>query len=194
MPVLRGEAAQVFQQISPADPGDVMATYVAALMGPVEDVTEWAADRDGRTGWAMVLDIDTCPDFLLSWLGRFRGVRIAPGTSPVEARRLIRESHGFQRGTRTGLISDVQQTLTGTKTVRVIERPSAQPHTTEVITRPTETPDTAATLAAARDRRRKPLGILITLTVTDMPLIDEGTRTIDAATSTIDTATLADVT
>lgn len=193
MPVLRAEAAQVFQQISPSDSGTVMASYCAALMGPVEDVADWAKDQGGRTGWGLVLDIDTCPDFLLSYLGRFRGVVIAPGTTPDEARRLIRESHGFQRGTRTGLISDVQQTLTGSKTVRVIER-SAGPHTCTIVTRPAETPDSAATLAAAKDRRRKPLGILIDLEVTDLPLIDEGTRTIDAATGVIDTATLANVT
>lgn len=79
----------------------------------------------------------------------------------------------------------------GTKRVRVVER-NTTAWTMLIITSPRETPNPAYTEIAAN--LAKPGGIVLTFQLSDLPAIDEGTRTIDAATGTIDAATLAEVT
>ena len=111
--------------------------------------------RHRRTSWrATVMQLETCPDQLLPRLASFTGVQLKPGADADEARRAIEETEGFQRGTRAGLLSDVQQTLTGTKTVTILERFGGNAWTTVVRTRVSETPDTAAT--CRRSRRLPP--------------------------------------
>lgn len=153
----------------------------------------------GRVPYSPLLDVATCPVFALPFLAQFAGVALRPvsvgeslDTWAVYARDAILRRAGRNRGRPDAIVSAIQQTLTGTKTVRFVERVGGDAYALTIITRPSETPDSAATLAAALTQ--KPAGIVLTMVQSDLPLILEGTRTINAATGTIDAATLAAVT
>lgn len=79
----------------------------------------------------------------------------------------------------------------GTKRVRYVERNSSA-WTILFITSPAETPNPALTELVGK--LVKPGGMIVTFQLSDLPAIDEGTKTIDASTGTIDTAKLSDVT
>jgi hypothetical protein len=88
--------------------------------------------------------------------------------------------------------SRVSRTLGGTKRVRITERSSGA-WGMAVVVGTSDVLDATASENAAKTA--KPMGIVLTFAVSDLPLIDEGTREIDKATTdTIDTATVADVT
>jgi hypothetical protein len=108
------------------------------------------------------------------------------------ARDAIKRQGGENRGTPDAILSAAGDTLTGTRTMRLLERAGGNAYALDLVTRPSETPDPDATLAAALTQ--KPAGDSLTLTLTDSVLIDEGTRTIDSAGAAIDAATLGDVT
>jgi hypothetical protein len=110
----------------------------------------------------------------------------------VYARDAIRRQGGKQRGMPDAILSAVEDTLTGVKVARLLERVGGNAYALELVTRPSETPNPATTLAAAM--AQKPAGMSLTHTLTEGVIINEGTRTIDTSTGTIDTATLGDVT
>lgn len=109
----------------------------------------------------------------------------------VYARDAIRRQGGRNRGTPDAILSAAEDTLTGTRQARLIERVGGNAYRFTLITRPSETPDPDLTLARAS--AQVPAGSKLTLTLTEGATIDEGTKTIDAATATIDTATLSDI-
>jgi hypothetical protein len=78
----------------------------------------------------------------------------------------------------------VAATLTGSQSVSVLERVGGDPYALTVVVRTSETPDSAATLAAAMTQ--KPIGLILTLVVSNATIIDSLTGTIDALTGTID--------
>lgn len=135
---------------------------------PITDLTGDA--EDGTPGWGSLLDIDNCPDRYLPHLGMYVGTRLDGITDPVTQREAVRSHNNFQRGTRAALIAEVQETLTGTQTVRVLERNEGAYRLT-VITDPTETPDETATLAAIL--RQKPGGIVLEYYTSVGTTIDE---------------------
>lgn len=110
----------------------------------------------------------------------------------VYARDAIRRQGGKGRGTPDAILSAAEDTLTGNRSGRIIERVGGNAYALELVTRPSETPDPAATLAAAMTQ--KPAGMSLTHTLTEGAIIDEGTRSIDTATATIDSAVLSDIT
>lgn len=153
----------------------------------------------GRAPYSTLLDVTTCPVFALPFLAQLAGVRLRPVSVgetldawAVYARDAILRRNGRNRGRPDAIVSAVQQTLTGSRTVRLIERVGGDAYALTIITRPAETPSSSATLAAALTQ--KPAGIVLTMTQSDLPLILEGTRTINAAAGTIDSATLANIT
>lgn len=107
------------------------------------------------------------------------------------ARSAIRNQGAKFRGTRRAMLDAVRDTLTGTRYVNILERVGGNAYALTLVTRPSETPDSALTYAAAL--AQKPLGMALTHTLTESPLIDEGSKTIDTGTATIDTATISDV-
>lgn len=108
---------------------------------------------------APILDVDLCPDWALSWLGQWAGVRLPAGTDPDVARELIRSVAGFSRGTPAALRAAASFYLTGTKTVYFNERFGNDPYRLGVITLASETPDPALVLAAIT--AQKPGGIVL---------------------------------
>jgi hypothetical protein len=87
-----------------------------------------------------------------------------------------------------------KRTLTGDDPFILIIERNGSPYRIGAVTRTTQTPDPAVTLAALLSQ--KPAGLILTHTVSDDALIDEGTRTIDAVdvAVTIDAAVTADIT
>jgi hypothetical protein len=176
MPELRRLAAWHYQQLQPVARGDhlhgyPLAHYCAALWAPIEDLAELISDQpDGTTGYARAMMVETCPPSLLRWLGQQVGVWVPPGTSPEDARRMIRLTRGWKRGKIPAMVAEVKTTLTGTKSVIVTERYGTLPaaaHTVRLITKTSETPNPTATLAAAKNPAHKRIGLIVDLLVVD---------------------------
>jgi hypothetical protein len=166
----------------------VLCGAVGAMWQAVADLSE---DRDGRPGWAVLVDVETSPADALPWLAQIPGVDLTQGAPALQQRDEIRRRSGQGRCRPAAMREEAAPTLSGTKTIRILERASSA-WTLTVITRTSETPNPAVTLAALL--RQKVGGDILTHIVSDAPIIDEWTRTINATTATIDSLTLADVT
>lgn len=176
-----------------------LLTYIIGLSRMFENMESIVRSGDGRAPYSPLLDAAACPVFALPFLAQIAGVKLRAQTTgetleawAVYARDAILRRNGRHRGRPDAMIAAIQQTLTGSKEVRLLERVGGDAYAVTVITRPSETPNAAAALAAMLTQ--KPAGIIVTMTQSDLPLILEGTRTINAATGTIDAATLANVT
>jgi len=167
-----------------------MAHLVCAAARMIDPI-EFVRDDASGPGYSGLLDLNRAPADGLGWLAMFAGVRLIDGSTDVQQRERIDGTDGFQRGTPAAIIAAAQATLTGTRVVRVLERINSA-YSLTVITRVSETTDAAATNRALQ--AAKPVGLILTHIVSDSPLINEGTRTIDAGSGTIDSATLPSVT
>lgn len=166
----------------------ILCEAIGRMWQPVADLVE---DRDGRPGWAVLVDVETTPAYAVPWLAQIPGVQLTRGISEADQRQEVRLRSGEARCRPASMRAAAEATLTGTRTVRILERTSSA-WTLTVITRTSETPDAAATLAALMSQKAG--GDVLTHVVSNSPIIDEGTRTINASSSTIDAATLADIT
>ncbi len=154
----------------------------------VADIVE---DRDGHPGWSAIVDVDRAPMSGLAWLAQRIGVGLTVGAPEAVQRDEIRRRSGEATGRPASMVAKAQTTLTGTKTVRLIER-SSSAWTLTAITRTSETPDPAATLKALMSE--KPAGLVLDLVVSDAPIVAEFTLTVDGLTEAIDDFTLGGVT
>lgn len=166
------------------------------FLGGIGQTLQWLSDLvrdsdDGRPGWSSAMDPDLIPAAGLDWLGQFTGVRFVDPTTEQGKRDGIKAHVNWNRGTPAAMRTAAQTTLTGNKTVNILERTSSA-WTMTVVTRTSETPDAAATLKALMSQ--KPAGIVLTHVVSDEPIIDEGTLTIDGAANVqINSAAVGDV-
>lgn len=136
--------------------------FIAATADLLDPIEALVRDRDDQPGWAIVFDPDTAPLEFLDWMGQFLGVTPVLGL-PAEARRLrIRETAGFQRGTRASIEGAARQYLTGNRQVLVYER-EGSPYRLTVRTYETETPNAPAVRAALM--AAKPAGLVLTYEV-----------------------------
>lgn len=196
-PATTPNADEVYAKLAPvaitdADLGYPLLHFIVALSRMFVKVEELARSSDpDLPAWSQALDVDRVPDYGLAFLGQFVGVRLIAGDTAAASRLRIKSTDGFKRGTPAALISAVQATLTGTKRVRLTERTSSA-YTELVVTDPAETPNPTATGIAAQ--AAKAAGLVLTYSTSSVPLIDEGTRQINAAAGTIDAATLANIT
>jgi hypothetical protein len=149
---------------------------------PIEtDSGALVRDTPDGPGWSVILDVDAAPAEGLPWLAQLVGVALrqqrngeTAETYAVYARDAIRRQGGRQRGTVDAQMSAIQDTLTGAKSVRFIERAGGDPYAITAITRTAETPSTAATTAAWL--RQKPAGLTYSLVISDDPLWVETTK------------------
>jgi hypothetical protein len=194
MPAVADEQLERLEPILDAYPDQdgTLAKLIGALSASVEIVDTVARDHDGVPAWQTIRDPDTAPVEFLAWLGQHVGEAFTTGDDEAARRQRIRDTPRIHRGKLATLVAQVKATLTGNQTVIAIERPSGNQWALTIVTRTSETPSTAATTAAAN--YRKPVGIVITVVVSNAPIIDEFTRTIDSITATIDSLTPADVT
>lgn len=196
MPALSPVAATLYEQVSPlafADPDNGYAVaHVCQAIGLMwQDMDDLIRDTDSGPGWSTLVDVNRAPGFVLPWLAQLAGVRATRGISETALRDEVARADGQRRGTPEAIRRAAAKTLTGTQSVRLVERTTSA-YTLTVITSTSETPDPAATLAALL--AAKPAGLVLTHVVSSAPVIDEGTLSIDAATGDIDTATIADIT
>lgn len=202
-PTVEGEgfstdfAAQMYGELEPAAVPDPANNYALAAVcdaygSMYRQVEETVRAKDGFDGQTQTWNVDRVPDFLLAFFGQHVGVEVTRGLTPDEQRQQIREGRSHKRGKPDQMMGDIRETLTGSKRVRLVERTNENSWTATVVTSPAETPSTTATEKAGNGS--KPYGIVLTYVLSSLPIIDEGTRNIDAATGTIDAATLANVT
>jgi hypothetical protein len=147
LPAMSILASDVYFQLALLVPDDEsngypFAHYIAAMMGPGAEVESWARDTDDGPGWGILLDLDRCPTIALPWLSQCKGVVIPSGMDSSLWRDWIRTAEGLGRGTTAALIVAGQRHLTGTKSVRVIERAGPSVYDYTVIVRPGEVPET----------------------------------------------------
>lgn len=172
--------------------GWALWTLCQAIARPLDLVDELVRAQDDREAWTVALDVDRTPAIMLPWLALFIGDRLPAGLSEQASRDRVKDVRGFRRGTPATIAAAAGDTLTGTKLVRLVERNEGNAYWLLVITKTSETPDPAVTEAAIISQ--KPAGIRMEYFTDDLPLIDEGTETIDGSSGNINTATLADVT
>ncbi len=166
-----------------------------AFMGGIgemfREVEQLVRARPGREPWQQAFDINQCPDFQVPWLGQMVGQRVTVSAPATVQRQQVSAEGGFKRGRPATLVAVVQSTLTGTRGVSLTERVS-DAWTMTVVTDPAETPNVTVTAAAAQ--RAKVAGLVLTVLQSSVPIVDQGTRSIDASTGTIETAVLLDIT
>lgn len=157
------EAYEALGPIAEADTSGQLREFVGALVDPLQEVEDLIRDDDeGRPGWSSILDVDRAPAKALPWLGQLVGVRPALLLDEASQRLRIRETAGFQRGTRKAIAGAARQYLTGTRAVRIIERDTS-PYHFRVHTYLTETPDASDVEAALL--AEKPAGLQMTYEV-----------------------------
>lgn len=172
-----GSAGQrLYESLAPIahrdeDTGWHLLIYCAALGAMRQELSDLVADTDDGPSWSPLLDVERCPADLLPFLAKFVGVRLVEGEDEDSARDRVRTPAGFLRGTPAALVAAAQRTLTGTKTVVLLERDEGDAYALIVITRTGETPDADAT---NRDlRAAKPVGLLLTHVVAPAQLWNE---------------------
>jgi hypothetical protein len=196
LPPMTAFAQGMYDWLEPIRTGDDAKDYVLAVIcggyGEMfRDVEELVRAQPGRQPWQQAFDIDACPDFQIPWLGQLVGVSVVTGVPAAAQRAQVKAEAGFWRGTVTGLLGAVIQTLTGGLRAHLTER-SSDAWTMLLTTDTRDTPSPTLTNNAAQ--AAKAAALLLTVSQTTVPLIDEGTRTIDASAGVINTATLADIT
>lgn len=163
-PDLTPLAERLRDRTSPLAPDDELYDYAHALLcGALGKALEQVGEVFDPPGdvppGAPLLDVDLCPDWALPWLAQIVGVSVPSGATADQARALIRDVAGWQRGTPAALRAATQAFLTGSKTVVFRERDGGDPYALEVVTLTSETPDPARTLAALL--AQKPGGLVL---------------------------------
>lgn len=196
-PVMGSVGAELYDANAPLAYADELNDWALAKLCQAiglmwQEIADLSEDRDGRPGYAVLVDVETTPANALPWLAQIPGVRLTQGASEADQRDEVRRHAGAGRCRPAAMKSAGALTLTSKDPakVRIVERTNSA-WTLTVITSPSDTPDPAATLAAVLSQ--KVGGDILTFIQDEGPIIDEMSRTIDALTGTIDALTLADV-
>lgn len=152
----------VWEEMEPfwADDDNSLQTYIAALTLSFEWVVSLAYDDANGQGWVKLLNPWKTPVEALPWLAQFVGQQLT-GADPEAWRAQIASPSNWLRGTVAAMKASVAATLTGTRTVLVLERTTDEAHFT-VATYIDETPVPALTALAAQ--YQKPGGLIMTVT------------------------------
>jgi len=166
-----------------------LCAAAGAMFTDVENVVR--VNAAGVPGWARLFDLSGTQTWTLPWVTNWTGGRLPSGLSPVAQREYVGNLAAHRRGTAAHLLAAARRSLTGTRNARIVERNNS-PYRFLLLTRTAETPSSAQVIADVT--AVKPAGLTFTHELRDGPVVDEGTRTINAATATIDAAVIADVT
>lgn len=167
-PIVGTVAEALYARMAPvADQDEALGWPLLNYIGAVcdsylQDIDDLSSDKPTYIGWGGILNPDTAPTYALGWLAQLVGVRLNPSLSTAQNIALIKTPIGFQRGSPAAIKAAVLPYLTGTKTVSLVERYTADAYKVLVSTLTGEVPDTAAMQAAAL--AQKPAGILMTFT------------------------------
>lgn len=106
-------------------------TYLRAIGEMFSEAELFAADvldADGNVlyeGWTILFDPDRCPAKALPYLAQVIGERLPVGIAEPYAREWIKDAPNRRRGTTMSLVRVAQRSLTGQRTVQLIERSGA---------------------------------------------------------------------
>lgn len=162
-------AARLFGMLAPlaqldGDNAWSLLILCNAIGTQYQQVEDWVRDTPDGPGWSLLLDVNRCPPEALGWLAQLVGVRLLPGATDAQNRERVTSTDGFNRGTPAAIIGAARATLTGNRSVFLIERDStvAAPDYAYYLTVETyrgQTPDPAATQRAIL--AQKPGGIVL---------------------------------
>lgn len=119
----------------------------------IDDITNLPA-------WAVIFDPERCPVEALPFLSQFSGAVLTPEMTEAARRAAIQTPEAFSRGRLASLEAVTRRRLTGTKSVIVTERYTANAWRLRVETIEGETPDPAGTKADII-AFQKPIGIVL---------------------------------
>jgi hypothetical protein len=145
---------------------DDHATYLDVI-GSMSDEFESYVNQFGEEdSWGPLMDVERCPPGGLPYLGQFLGEILPDGIEEEMAREWIRDHAHMRRGTVEAIARAAQRSMTGVRTVSIVERSGggANPEDyLDITTYTAETPDPAA----VRDdlRRVVPADLDLTYTV-----------------------------
>lgn len=141
------------------DLGWPLLTFIVACSSMIDPVDTIVRDNGAIPGWAVALDVNNAPLWVLPWLAQFAGVHLDTSqTDPIQRAQILQHTL-FNRGTLAAMILAAQATMTGSKTVSVTER-AGDAWTVAFTAAAGEVPSVAATLAAIN--AVKPAGIIVT--------------------------------
>ena len=93
-------------------------TYIGALgsmfdplYGIVLDTPAADPTQTDVPGWGQIFDVDACPTPYLPYLGQFVGVALPPGIADADARTMIRNEAGMQRGLVSAMLAAATRIL-----------------------------------------------------------------------------------
>jgi hypothetical protein len=195
-PAVAPAAQELYDRLAPVygvddeTHGWALLRLVEAFIAGWEFPSELLA-TDTHLPWAVLLDADACPDEGLPWLAWILGI-VVRGETTEQLRALCRDRPAAKRATPDAMRAAVATALTGTRTVRYLER-SGGPFEDTIVTRTAETPDPAAVVKAAEPQRR--VATVLSFVQSDDALWADGSHTWDAvdAGATWDTVALSDL-
>jgi Phage tail protein (Tail_P2_I) len=144
-----------------ADLGYPMLRFFKSIAYNVHEI--YAMITENGVPWSLSVSVDEVPSRYLDWLAQFVGVSFTQlqNLTSQQKRLIIKDAPGWKRGTPAAMVAAAQITLTGNKTVTMLERigDDGLEHAYHliVITYGEETPDPAKTLQALI--AAKPAGI-----------------------------------
>lgn len=149
-----------------SDNGYPVLWVLDAILGQAEQLESYVRTANGRSGWSNMLDADAAPADALDWLAEFVGTQLSADLSTADKRTAIKTHSSWQRGTVASLRAALQQVLTGTKRVEIIERWNGNAYQIAIWTYAAEAPSPAKVNAAIA--AQKPAG-LVTVGATVQP-------------------------
>lgn len=147
-----------------------------AVMAMMQGVDQIILDTDLNPGWTSIADPATTPDAWILWTAQLLGVELPPGLTHDEWREIIVAHPAQNRGTLAAMKLKLQETLTGTKIVHIIERPAGKAYHIQFTTVAGETPSEAASLRALLSEKPGALVLVFKAEPSGTPLWNEATK------------------
>lgn len=157
MPTLTDTGQRLYDSLAPlmaqdaqnGFAGQILCGAFATMLDPAAYVAR--DDEDGNLpGFAVLFDVDNLQAEWLPWLAQFVGdsSAVQNSTDVAAQRTLIKTPVNYVRGRPGAIRVAAQTTLTGTKSVLLLQRTGGNPWTVTIWTYDTETPNPPATKLA----------------------------------------------
>lgn len=109
-----------------------LETFCNATSKPFETILE-ACEEEGEQGeagwvpaWGKLFNVEECGKKYLPYLGMYVGVQVPKVATEAEARTLVKEPSGLNRGTKKSMEMEIERVL-GEKNFKVEERTNSVP-------------------------------------------------------------------
>jgi hypothetical protein len=132
---------------------DDHADYLDVIGSMADDFESYVNQFGEEDAWGPLMDVDRCPPGGLPYLAQFLGEVLPDGIEEVMAREWIRDHAHMRRGTLESIARAAQRSMTGVRTVSIVERSGggANPEDyLDVTTYASETPNPTAVLEDLR--------------------------------------------